>query len=410
MDTTWANSLPNAQGPKYLVLARLLREAIRSGALSCGEQLPTVRELGYLIHVTPGTVARAYQIVTQEGLIQATVGRGTFVAAQTPRLGPTQPMFAERDATLGPGLLDLRYPALPDVGQVKVFSDTMIKVAGQVGLDWLDYTRQSDEGALRSAVVKWLSHRVLGPIKADDVMLNYGGQNGIDLVMSCCLRGDRPVVLTEELAYPGFRYAARLSRADVVGIEMDEQGILPAALEAACLKHGPQMLCVTPETQNPTTVKMSLARQAEIVAIARTYDLQIIEDECYASTLAEGPTLRALAPERVWYTGSFSKTISASFRFGFVICPTGMGNTGRLTAQHSFFSLARPVSALCLELLESGDAAVIREAVQQEVRLRLAIMVNQLGAFNLSWRPGMPFVWLRLPLGWRASTFARKAE
>ena len=55
-----------------------LREAIRAGHLAEGSRLPTVRDLAWRLDVTPGTVSRAYQIVTQEGLLEATVGRGTF--------------------------------------------------------------------------------------------------------------------------------------------------------------------------------------------------------------------------------------------------------------------------------------------------------------------------------------------
>ena len=241
-------------------------------------------------------------------------------------------------------------------------------------------------------------------------MLNHGGQNAIALILNCCLRGDRPVVLTEDLSYPGFRYAARAARAEVVGVELDDEGLRPDALEAACRRHGPQVLCLTPETQNPTTARMGQRRRDDIVSIARKYDLHIIEDECFAATQSALPSLRALAPERVWFVGSLSKSVSAALRFGYAVCPTGMGEAGRLTAQHSFFALARPVSELCQELLSSGQGAEIRARVQQDLSARLQIMVNRLGAFNLSWQPGMPFGWLRLPQGWRASSFTRMAE
>ena len=90
MDTIWRPDLGQG-GPKYLALAQELRSAIRSGTLAEGAKLPPVRDLAWDIKVTPGTVARAYQIVTHEGLLQATVGRGTFVAAQVPRLSRTPP-------------------------------------------------------------------------------------------------------------------------------------------------------------------------------------------------------------------------------------------------------------------------------------------------------------------------------
>ncbi|MBT9245192.1 PLP-dependent aminotransferase family protein [Gemmobacter fulvus] len=409
-DTSWQPDLNNYPGPKYLALTRALREAIRCGDLEPGSQLPTVRDLAWVLHVTPGTVSRAYQLATQEGLLAATVGRGTFVAARAPRLGPTQSLFQERDLKSEPWLVDLRSPQLPDVGQGVAFSEAMARIGSGLDAAWLDYPSQRGEAPLRAAICTWLSDRVLGPLTAEDIALTHGGQNGLMLVFLCCLRGDRPVILTEDLAYPGIRHAARLARAEVVGVEIDAQGMIPAALEAACRRHGAQILVLTPEAQNPTATRMGVARRAEIAEIARRYDLQILEDDCYSVAESTLPSLRALAPERTWYVGSLSKSVSAALRFGYVVCPTGMGEAGRLTAQHGFFALARPVSDLCLDLLESGAAQELRRKVQAEFAERLQAVVNALGTFDLSWQPGLPFVWLPLPSGWRASTFARTAE
>jgi DNA-binding transcriptional MocR family regulator len=409
-DTTWAPDLTQFPGPKYLALSRALRDAIRAGHLPANSQLPTVRDLAWRLRLTPGTVARAYQLATQEGLLAATVGRGTFVAAQSPRLGPTQALYTERVTGGTTGLVDLRPPQVPEVGQAEAIRTALLQMAETTGQGWLDYTSQLGEAALRAEIVTWMGDRILGPIGPEDVALTHGGQNAISLIFDCCLRGERPVVLIEELAYPGFRYAARAARAEVVPVEVDNQGIVPAALEAACRRHGPQVLCLTTEAQNPTTGRMPVKRRQEIAEIARRYDVQVLEDDCYSIAVSDIPSLRALAPERVWLVGSVSKTISAALRFGYVICPAGMGEAGRLTAQHGFFALSRPVADLMLHLFRSGEAARIREAVQTEFAARQQILVNHLGAFDLGWQPGVPFVWLRLPQGWRASTFLRTAE
>jgi DNA-binding transcriptional MocR family regulator len=402
--------LTQFSGPKYLALVRALRDAVRLGTLPPDSQLPTVRDLAWAIKVTPGTVSRAYQLATQEGLLAATVGRGTFVASATPRFGPTQSFYVERDPALLAGRIDMRSPRMPDVGQGAAFGVALAGMTEQIGGDWLDYPSQRHEGALRSALVGWLHGRVLGAVTADDIALTYGGQSAVNLMFQCCLRGDRPMVLIEDLAYAGFRHAARLSRADVQALEVDEDGLRPDALEAACRRHSPQVLCLTTEAQNPTTVRMPEPRRREIADIARAYEIQILEDDCYSIAHSNVPSLRALAPERTWYIGSFSKNISAALRLGYMVCPSGMGQAGRLTAQHSFFGLARPVSDLCLSLLQSGEAAALRAAVQDGFTDRLEAIVSVLGRFDLSWQPGLPFVWLRLPSGWRASIFARMAE
>ena len=408
--TNWQPELNLYPGPKYLALTRALREAIRAGELPPGTQLPTVRDLAWGLHVTPGTVSRAYQLATQEGLLAATVGRGTFVAARAPRLGPTQSLFQERDLQSEPWLVDLRSPQLPDVGQGAAFSQALERIGAGLDAAWLDYPSQRGEAPLREALCGFLADRLLGPVSAVDIALTHGGQNALLLVFLCCLRGDRPVILTEDLAYPGIRHAAKLARAEMVGVEIDDQGMMPDALEAACRRHSAQILVLTPEAQNPTASRMSAVRRAEIVEIARRYDLQVVEDDCYSIAESNLPSLRALAPERTWYIGSFSKSVSAALRFGYAVCPVGMGEAGRLTAQHGFFALARPVSDLVLDLLESGAAEDLRRKVQAAFSERLQAMVNALGMFDIRWQPGLPFVWLPLPSGWRASTFARTAE
>ncbi|QYK40009.1 MAG: PLP-dependent aminotransferase family protein [Paracoccaceae bacterium] len=409
-DTNWANNLQQYDGPKYLALARALREAIRDGRLVPGAQLPTVRDLAWELKVTPGTVSRAYQIATQEGLLAATVGRGTFVAAAAPRFGPTASLAVDRDPARVAGKADLRSPRLPDVGQGEAIAAAFAGLAATMRGDWLDYPFQRGEAPLREAVAQWLADRQLGPVTGEDVALAMGGQNAIVIVLACVLRGDRPHVLIEDLAYPGFRHAARAARAEVVGIDLDQHGLRPDALDAACRRHPAQVLCLTPEAQNPTGVQMPAARRDEIVAVARAHDLQIIEDDCYTPAQADLPAIRALAPERTWHVGSLSKTVSAALRFGWVACPQGMGHAARLTAQHSFFALARPVSDLCLSLFTSGEAARLRAEVGAVFADQLEAVVTRLGNHDLQWQQGLPFVWLTLPSGWRASTFTRMAE
>ncbi|NBZ87451.1 PLP-dependent aminotransferase family protein [Stagnihabitans tardus] len=404
------DTILTGEGPKYQALAQHLRERIARGDLAEGAQLPPVRDLAWEAKVTPGTVARAYRILTQEGLLEATVGRGTFVAARTPRLGPPPPTEAEVDVRPVAGRLDLRSPSLPEVGQVAALGESLRRISMKIDAQWLGYVTQSGESTLRAAVVRWLSDRMLGALPPEDVVLTHGGQSAVSLVLQCVLRGDRPAVLVEDLCYPGFRYAARLARAEVFGVAMDAEGMRPDALEAACRRHMPQVLCLTPDAQNPTTARMSLERRRQIVSIAERYNLQIIEDECYTPRDHDVPTLRAIAPSRVWYVGSLSKTLSAALRFGYLLCPAGMGTAGRLAAQHAYFALSQPVASLVLDLFQSGAAQAIRTRVLEDFTSRSRMAANILGSFDIAWQPGLPFVWMTLAQGWRSSTFARRAE
>lgn len=412
-DTSWRPDLVIGAGPKYLSLVRALRDGVRLGHLLPGAKLPTVRDLAWRLGVTPGTVARAYQIATQEGLLEAAVGRGTFVSTQSRRLGPTEPLYRHplTDPDDDDGVVDLRSPQLPDVGQTAALSLAMTDASQDLCVNWLEYPGLRRDKYCREAVLSWFANTsVEHIISADDLVLTLGGQNGINVILQCCLRGDRPVVLCEELAYPGFRHAARLNRAEVVSVAVDAEGMIPAALDAACRRFGGQVVCVTPDAQNPTTARMGMERRMALVEVARRHDLQIIEDDCYTAPVSGLDSLRALAPERAWHVTSLSKTISAGMRFGIVIAPEGMGEAGRLTAQHSYFGLPRPVTDIVTRLFLSGDAMRLRHAAQEVMGQRLQILVDTFGDMDLSWQPGLSFVWLRLPTGWRASTLARTSE
>ncbi|WP_376872917.1 PLP-dependent aminotransferase family protein [Albirhodobacter sp. R86504] len=420
--TNWpdlfASAFEEGAGPKYLTMARVLREAISMGKLEPGVRLLPVRELAWQLKITPGTVARAYQIVTQEGLLEAVVGRGTFVARSQPRLGPTQPLYEDRlpdfdrvrdrDAASGP--VDLRSPQLPNLGQLESISAILNDVSKQLGPEYLHYPDMRRDRPAREAVVQWLGGRTTSRADADDIVLTNGGQNGIHLVFSCCLRGERPVVLTEELSYPGFRHAARLMRAEVVGVPIDAEGLRADALELACRRLNAQVLCLTTEAQNPTTARMSARRREEIVRVARGHNLQILEDDCYETPDNSIVPIRHLAPERTWQIVSLSKTISAGLRFGAVVCPTGMGETGRLAAQHSFFGVSRLVVDVAERMIRSGEVERLSAMVHAEMGRRLMLVVEAFNGFEVFWQHGLSFLWLKLPLGWRASTFARMAE
>lgn len=416
MDTRWQPDLSEFDGPKYLALAHHLRRAIRSGELAEGTRLPPVRDLAWRLGVTPGTVSRAYQMVTQEGLLDAAVGRGTFVASARPRFGASQPLLSEpkqfsRRATVGENNpVDLRSPQLPELGQTVAVAAILGRMATEGDLDILGYPGLRRDGALREALIGWLAERDLGVISADDIVLTQGGQAGIVLALQCCLKGSRPHVMCEELAYPGFRHAARLNRADVVPVALDSSGLSAEALDAACRHYGARIVSITTEAQNPTTVQMPLERRIEIVEVARRHDIQIIEDDCYSVGKTHLPLLRALAPERCWHVTSISKSFAAGLRFGCIVCPTGLGEAGRLAAQHSYFGLPRPITDIVHALLTSGEAERLRGEIQAVFDRRLELTVNALGSFDLNWQRGLAFVWLRLPQGWRASTFAREAE
>lgn len=404
--TIWPPDFENCTDPKYLVLVQSLRSAVHGGQLPVGEKLPTVRDLAWDLGITPGTVARAYKLAVEEGLLETTVGRGTFVAEgrSAPVTGP-DPLVTDSQS----GDIDLRAVRVPDVGQDGAIRAAMAQTLKE-GSRYLLCPDSTTDKVAREAVVRWIGQDIAGRISADDVVLTLGAQSASMIALQSCLHGASPVVLTEEITFPGVRHACRLLRAEVIGIGLDQHGIRPDRLEEALRRHGGQVLMTSAQAHSPTAIHTPLERRQEIAALARRYNVQIVEDDCYAISPTDVPSYRVLCPDRTWYLGSLTKAVSSALRFGFLVPPDGRAQQARHVAQSNFYGVPQPMLDICAELILNGQADGIKRRVLAAIDERVRAAVNILGSWNIRWRPDVPFIWLRLPQGWRGSTFVRACD
>ncbi|MEQ6247935.1 PLP-dependent aminotransferase family protein [Sulfitobacter sp. HNIBRBA3233] len=414
MDTIWMPEVDTRIKPKYRGVVQAIREAIGTGQLRPGDRLPPVRDLGWKLGMTPGTVARAYTLLTDEGVLIAEVGRGTFVAG---RDKPQMPLnLLEIDSTPhntggDTDTVNLFSPALPDGGQARLIRSLLAEIASDPPSGVMHYPSRASAAPARAAMLHWLRSTPLGPLDQNDIVLSHGGQNGIMLVYQTVLKGRRPLILVEELSYPGFRRAAEVMRADVVPVKMDAHGLCPDSLAAAAERHPEaQLICTSPEVHSPTCGFTPQARREEIVEVARRYDLQIMEDDCYRMGLAQAPSYRQLAPERSWYVTSLSKTITPALRIGCAIGPRDQASALHRSAEHGFFGLATPLTDLAAKLLAHPELDAITARCRKGVEVYVKSAVNILGGYDLHWRADVPFIWMHLPGGWRASAFCRAAQ
>lgn len=406
-DTSWLPNLSDAGRSKYKALAQAIRDDVKSGALPQGDKLPTVRDLAYRIGVTPGTVARAYKLLTDDEILMAEVGRGTFVARSGEKQADTiVPLIHLVDETTA----DFRSSRVPDVGQGRVIDDAFIRLGQSHRRRYINYPTEATDIETRQAVVDWLAPRQLGDFGPDDIVLGNGAQHCCILALQNILTGPHPVILTEELAYPGARHAARLLRAKVVGVAMDDDGIIPAALSAAYRAYGGQVLLTAADVHSPTTVKTGLVRKQQLAAVAKQFGLAIIEDDCHTISNTDVPAYRALLPDQSYLVSSLTKSVSGALRFGFIVAPNGHGKTLRQVGQSSFYGVAQPILDVCADLIRSGDAAKIRAQVERQTAHRVRLAAGILGKWGLRSREDAPFAWLPLPTGWRASSFTIACE
>ena len=402
----WSQS----SGPKYRVLAQRIEASIANGALKTGEKMPPVRDLAWDLKVTPGTVARAYQWLIDRNVLNAKVGSGTFVSVldRSPTAGES---LMVENAKLSGVVLDMRSPILPDVGQVEHVREGL-RAAAEMDTDMiLFYPDMVQSRALRELIL----HRKIksfetAHLSADHMVLTHGGQHAISLILQAVLKGPKPVVLTEELAYPGFRHAVQQVRGRAVAVQQDDDGPIPASIRAACQAHDVQLLATSAFAHNPTTITTSPARRAEIAELARECDFHIIDDQSYGLVRVDRPSYRDLAPDRVWFISSLSKSIAPNLRFGWFVTPDGWRSRGQRAASHSSFGVSRIIMSVAEHVLSHPDADKVRDAVVADNTARVEIMREVFAGYDLRARPDVAFAYLAMPSGWRASAFQRAAE
>ncbi|MDI3339692.1 MAG: PLP-dependent aminotransferase family protein [Sphaerobacter sp.] len=162
-------------------------------------------------------------------------------------------------------------------------------------------------------------------VDPDTIVVTAGAQQGIDLIARLLLDpGDRVVI--EAPGYFGAFQVFDHYEADIVPVPIDEQGLLPAALERAlATPPRPKFIYTVATFQNPTGVTGGAARRQEILALAARFDVPIVEDDPYGELWFEadpGP-LRALDPH-VIYLGTFSKTLAPALRMGWIAAPAAL--------------------------------------------------------------------------------------
>lgn len=413
----WLPNLSEAGGPVYRQIAQAIREAVKDGSLKPGDRLPTHRDLAYHLGVTVGTITRSYREAERLGLVAGEVGRGTYVldniqseldmAATAPipmaftnnlaQMG-CKPAFAHGAADdsedTGPINFRMNCPLPPQEGHIR---QTLLEIAGTMPIDdMVSYKSEYGVAHQREA----LAHAA-GRVGLDDnperVLPTAGVQHGMTVSLLATVRpGD--LVLCEELTYPNLRSLANLLQFRLRGVAMDDQGILPEALENICRTQSPRAIYLMPTLHNPLCSTMDQQRRIEIAEILRKYDLTLIEDGIYHFLDPDAPPpLSCFAPERSIYLDGVSKSIGGGLRVGYIHAPGEM--IGKLAS--AIRSTCWMVSTINLELVTrmimDGSLAQYEAWHRNEAAQRLAVILGTLKGYDVRFHPTNYHIWLELP-------------
>ncbi|MGX5730706.1 aminotransferase-like domain-containing protein [Pseudoxanthomonas beigongshangi] len=410
------------QGTRIEQVMAAIRSGIAARSHGPGTRLLSVRAQARAMQVSVSTVVEAYERLAAEGVITSRPGSGFYVA------GPSAPLAL---AEMGPRL-DREVDPLWISRQSLETDAAMLKP----GCGWLPASWMYEAGirrALRTlaradavALADYATPLGLPPLRQllarrlaghgveaspDQILLADSGTHAIDLIGRFLLEpGD--TVLVDDPCYFNFHALLKAHRVKVAGVPYTPTGPDLEAFANALQAHAPRLYITNSGLHNPTGAVLSPVTAHRLLKLAEHSNLVIVEDDIFADfESAPAPRLAAFdGLSRVIQIGSFSKTLSASLRCGYIAArPDWIEALTDLKLATGFGGSRLAADLLLVALTDSGyrrhmEAVRIRLAeAREKVLVRLAAV-----GITPWWVPqaGM-FLWCRLPDGIEAAELAR---
>ena len=330
-------------------LESALREAVRTGRLPAGTALPSSRALAKDLGIARNTVVDAYGQLVAEGWLAARHGAGTWVAERTapPAAGP--PARPPPDARL------VRHDLRPGVPDVSAFPRTgwlaaARRALGAAPASDLSYADPRGLLPLRAAVASYLARARGVAVTPERVVVCGGYAEAIALLSEVLADRGATRLAVESYGLRVHRHIAATAGLGLSILEIDDRGAMTGALtdEGAAL--------LTPAHQFPLGVALHPRRRREVVDWAAGTGGIVIEDdydgEFRFDRQAVG-ALQSLAPERVVYAGTASKSLVPGLRLGWLVLPAWLTDdvvaaksaAGRLSSSLDQLTLAEFITS-----------------------------------------------------------------
>lgn len=338
----------NQDTPIYEQIEKHIEKAVKAGALIKDSKLPSTREASSVLGISRNTVLTAYENLESRGIIYSIKGKGSFVKEEAKNdwqevnikwkqrinsYGQTceQMDIIKTEPRYEKGMISFKSIAPEgNLFDVEEFKRAFLDVMALEGEKLLNYGYAKGYRDLIEYLMNYMVGKGVDGNKKD-ILITNGFTEGLDLILSTYTQsGD--VILCESPTHHTTLKMMKAYGLQVVGVPMDEQGILPEALENAILKYKPKWVYLTPSYQNPTGIVMSGERRRIVYGILSDYHTPCIEDGFNEELLYSSShimPLMALTGEsnHIIYIGSLSKILFPGLRLGWIMADSACIDT-----------------------------------------------------------------------------------
>jgi GntR family transcriptional regulator/MocR family aminotransferase len=319
--------------PLYNKIANSVIEAISKGTLRPGSRLPGSRSLSDMLGVHRKTVVAAYDELLAQGWIQTRGRAGTFVHDQLPAISKVSsasysslvPPLESKDRRdnhirirFDDGHPDIRLAPLHALA--KEYSSLL---KNNNFIQSLGYTTQfCGDIVLRQEICHHLIDTRGIYVDAEHILISRGSIMAFYLIINSFISEGEAVVVGAP-GYISFNEIVKHRNGKLISVEVDQEGLKIDVIEKICEQQPVKFVLAISHHHHPTTVTLSAARRIRLIELSKKYNFKIIEDDYdYDFHYDSSPVLPLASLQhegRVFYVGSFSKTVAPSFRLGFVV-------------------------------------------------------------------------------------------
>ena len=310
-----------------------------------------------------------------------------------------------------PNLKDLPLESLAETAKSLILTS---------GAQALQYGSGQGWEPLREQLVSVMTYDGIIGADPDDVVITTGSQQALDLMAELFINaGD--VVLAESPSYVGALGCFRARQADVVHVDLDEDGLIPEALEETIRRlksagRAIKFLYTIPNFQNPAGVTLTLERRQRIAEICMREHVLILEDNPYGLLGFHSdplPAIHSFSPEGVVYLGSVSKMFAPGMRIGWALAPHAIRAKLILASEAAILSPGMFGQMFLSSYLNNydwyGQVKIYRAMYAERCKAMLDALDEYMPECSWTKPVGGFYTWVTLPEGLNARSMLPRA-